>query len=103
MLLEIPHSHRSIMPPVSSALISTYTEALTQSLLHTLGAGSKQRWQKYLLYTSYMHFFFNLGTFVEWPASISCRPLGRNKFFRGGPSISEKFVPGQTNFEGGPN
>ena len=32
VLLETPHSHRSIMPPVSSARISTCTEALTQSL-----------------------------------------------------------------------
>ena len=38
---------------------------------------------------------------MEWPASISaCRPLGRNKFFRGGPNISEKFIPGGTNLRG---
>ena len=38
---------------------------------------------------------------MEWPASIStCRPLGRNKCFRGGPNISEKLVPGGTNLRG---
>ena len=35
---------------------------------------------------------------MEWPASLSTyRPLGRNKFFRGGPNI---LVPGGTNLRG---
>ena len=43
MLLETPHSHRSIMPPISSVRISTCTEALTQSLIRTLGAAVSKK------------------------------------------------------------
>ena len=50
MLLETPHSHRSIMPPVSSARISTCSEALTQSLLRTLRAGKAKISFIHLLY-----------------------------------------------------
>ena len=47
-----------------------------------------------------MHFLTLGPSWNGQPADLACRPLGRNKFFRGDPNISEKFVPGGTNLRG---
>jgi len=80
--------------PVS---ISVLNQSATAAILSATAATAS-------LYTSYVYLSsfptsdmhrFNLLAFAGWLSQ------GRNKFFRaGGPNISEKLVPGGTNFRG---
>ena len=103
MLLETPH--QSCYPFL--ALVSLLIQKLWHKVYYVPGSYSKQERQKYLLYTSDMH-FFNLGAFAEWPASISklshAGPWVETNLLGGGggPNISDKVVwgGGGTNLRG---